>query len=267
MEKEAGKVEKDSLGPASQKIVIEINWEIDFMNELQPHRILVVLAHPDDESYGMGGTLTKYSRQGVQVTLLCATRGEAGISGLSPEEAGKIREQELLQAAKHLGIDVAFLGYMDGELANLDPAVLIKHIGSWIEKVQPQVILTFGPEGVSGHPDHVTISHIVTQAVDQFFPNISLLHLAPSEATVLGCGVSSSVTDGGDPMVAVDISEYKIEKIRAIQCHTSQKPPLGGKPEEEVDKIPCNEYFTIARPGNRSAVWFELINDGQLQET
>lgn len=186
-----------------------------------------------------------------------------------PEEAGAIREQELRQAAGHLGIDVAFLGYMDGELANVTPVVLIEHINSWIDLVKPQVILTFGPDGVSGHPDHVTISHVVTQAVNQCFPGVWLLYIAPSEATCLGCGDSSSNTNSDDPLVAIDISDYKIDKVCAILCHASQHPALEGNPEEAVDQIPCHEYLTVAHVGSNSngtTDWFEDMKDrtGQL---
>lgn len=222
------------------------------MNELKPNRMLVVLAHPDDESFAVGGTLAKYARQGIQVVLLCATRGEAGISGLANEEAGKIRELELLQAAKYLGIEVHFLGYQDGELSKANPHKLLEHIACWIDTVQPQVVLTFGPDGVSGHPDHVTISNTVTQAVEQFFPKVCLLYISPSESTVLGCGVSSSSANPATPLISVDISDYKLEKIRAIQSHVSQHPPLVGKAEEEVEKIPCHEYFSVAHAVNTS---------------
>jgi LmbE family N-acetylglucosaminyl deacetylase len=234
------------------------------MNKLKPKRMLVILAHPDDESFAVGGTLAKYAHQGVLVVLLCATRGEAGIPGAEPEEAGGIREQELRNAAKHLGIEVYFLGYMDGELSKVNPAALLENISCWIDLVEPQVILTFGPDGISGHSDHVTVSHIVTQAVDKFFPGLLLLYIAPSEATCLGCGVSSSKSGGDKSLIPVDISDYAIEKVRAIQCHISQHPPLEGKPEEVVDQIPCHEYFTVAHLGsnsNSTVDWFEEIKD------
>lgn len=226
--------------------------------------MLVILAHPDDESFAVGGTLAKYAHQGVQVVLLCATRGEAGIPGAKPEEAGEIRERELRKAAKLLGIEVYFLGYQDGELSTASPAELLENITCWIGLVQPQVILTFGPDGVSGHPDHVTVSQIVTQAVDKFFPDYWLLYIAPSEATVLGCGVSFSKSSSEEPLIPVDISDYKIEKVRAIQCHVSQHPFIEGKPEEVADQIPCHEYFTVAHTRSNSkgsADWFEEMKD------
>lgn len=210
-------------------------------------QILAILAHPDDESYGMGGTLAKYSHKGSQVTLLCATRGEAGIPGIKPEEAKQIRERELRQAAEYLGAQVFFLDYQDGKLSTINRQHLVEHIASWIDTVTPDIILTFGPDGVSGHPDHVAISAAVTQAVDHFFPDSNLLYLAPSEATVLGCGVSGEQDYHAESLIKVDIGEYKINKVHAIQSHKSQNTELQGKPEEEVQKIPCFENFSLAR--------------------
>jgi LmbE family N-acetylglucosaminyl deacetylase len=222
------------------------------MINLKSSRMLAILAHPDDESFAIGGPLAKYAHQGIQVVLLTATRGEAGILGTKPEAAGAIRELELNRAAKHLGIEVYFLDYKDGELATVNPEKLLEHIACWIDTVQPQVVLTFGPDGVSGHPDHVAVSKIVTQAVEKFFPNVCLLYIAPSEATALGCGVTATISGKEDKIIPVDISDYKIQKIRAIQSHNSQHPPLEGKAEEEVDKVPCHEYFTIAQSMNNA---------------
>lgn len=222
------------------------------MSRFKANRMLAILAHPDDESFAVGGTLTKYAHQGIQVVLLTATRGEVGIPNVDPVTTGGIREKELLRAAKHLGIEVYFLGYKDGDLSRTDPAKLMEHICGWIGLVQPQVILTFGPDGVSGHPDHVTVSRIVSRAVEKFFPDVCLLYIAPSEATVLGCGVSSSSVDPNEQLVSVDISDYKIEKIRAIMSHVSQHPPLKGRAEDKVDQVPCHEFFTVAHAVNKS---------------
>lgn len=234
------------------------------MREIKPKRMLAILAHPDDESFAVGGTLAKYAHQEVQVVLLCATRGQAGIAGVKPEEAGDIRERELRQAAGHLGIEVYFLGYPDGELAQTKPEELLENLACWIDLVQPQVILTFGPDGVSGHPDHITISNAVTQAYDLSYKKGMLLYIRPSEATVLGCGVSSSKMDDGKPLVEVDISDYKLEKVRAIQSHVSQDPGLDGELEEEMEKIPCTELYTIARDAKTTENypdWFEISSE------
>lgn len=96
-----------------------------------PLKLMCVLAHPDDESLGMGGTLAKYAAEGVETYLVTATRGERGWFGEEkdypgPEALGKMREAELLNAAKELGIrEVNFLDYMDGDLdqANASEAI------------------------------------------------------------------------------------------------------------------------------------------------
>lgn len=83
-----------------------------------PKNLLVILPHPDDENFPMGGTLAKYAANHTRVALVCATRGEAGIPGKPPAEAGRLREDELHQAAAVLGLDnVHFLDYNDGTLA------------------------------------------------------------------------------------------------------------------------------------------------------
>jgi LmbE family N-acetylglucosaminyl deacetylase len=226
--------------------------------------MLAVFAHPDDESFGSGGTLAKYAHQDVQVVLLCVTRGEAGIPGVKPEEAGNIRTRELRKAAEQLGIEVYFLDYPDGGLARTKSQTLLEMIACWIDLIQPQVILTFGPEGVSGHSDHIAISHMVTQAFDLTYKKGMLLYLHPSEATILGCGVSSTGLEDTQPLIEVDISDYKLEKIRAIQCHASQNPTLSGKPENVTDKIPCSELYTVARDmklKDNYPDWFETLRE------
>ncbi len=239
------------------------------MSELRPKRMLVILAHPNDESFTVGGTLAKYTHQDVQIILLCATRGESGIPGVSPEEAGKIRELELRQAAEHLGIEVYILGYQDGGLAKTKPEFLLQQIACWMDFVQPQVILTFGPGGVSGHPDHVTISHMVTQAYDLAYQKGMLLYIRPSEATALCCGVTSLKTDNGQALVEIDISDYRLDKVRAIQCHASQSPSLPGRPEEEAGNIPSHELYSIAREEKNAdnyPDWFEPQRESALSE-
>lgn len=230
------------------------------MNNPNSKRMLVILAHPDDESFATGGTLAKYANQGVQVVHLCATKGEAGIPGKSFAETAAIREHELLQAAKSLGTEVHFLGYPDGKLANLPPEFILKTISSWMQRVQPQLIITFGPDGVSGHPDHVTISNIVTQAYDLTDQKGMLLYIHPSDATLLGCGVTSSDGNHERELVAVDISDFKFQKLDAMKSHVSQNPGLDGLPEDEINKIACSEIFSIARKAeilDNLPQWFE----------
>jgi LmbE family N-acetylglucosaminyl deacetylase len=90
-----------------------------------------------------------------------------------------------------------------------------------------------------------------------------LLYIHPSKATVLGCGVSTTGIKDNHPLLEVDISDYKLEKIRAIQCHASQNPTLLGKQEDVTDNIPCSELYTVARDiktKDNYPDWFETAS-------
>lgn len=134
-------------------------------------KLLCVLAHPDDESLGMGGALARYASEGVETYIVTATRGERGRFGDSKEKpsievVGNVRENELRCAAKILGVkEVSFLDYIDADLDKADPEEAISKIVFHIRRIRPDVIITFGPEGGYGHPDHIAISQFTTAAV------------------------------------------------------------------------------------------------------
>ena len=214
-----------------------------------PRSLLVILAHPDDESFPMGGTLAKYAAEGVRISLICATRGEAGIPGLSPEATGQLRERELRAAAAALGLaEVRFLGYYDGQLAQADPDQAIGQLAKVMREIRPQAVITFGPDGISAHPDHLAIHRFTTQAFDRANLPGRLFYLAPSAATLQGCGVVPSQEMAGGAVAAIDVGDYLVTKVRAMQYHASQKPPYPGPPEEEAARLTCHEYFTLVRP-------------------
>jgi LmbE family N-acetylglucosaminyl deacetylase len=219
------------------------------------HTLLVILPHPDDESFPMGGTLAKYAAEGVEITLICATLGEMGIPDIEPAQAAIIREKELKAAASILGIHkVQFMRYQDGSLANVDTENFISYLMNAMRRLNPEAVITFGPDGISGHPDHVAISRLVTTAFDRaahksfLLSSAKLFYIAPSEATMQGCGVVPSQEAAGGPVASIDISDYRLPKVRAMQAHASQNPPYTGDPTEEADKLTCHEYFTLARP-------------------
>lgn len=131
---------------------------------------MAVLAHPDDESLGIGGTLARYAGEGVRTFLVTATRGERGRHGESragsPAQLGALREAELMAASRVLGVsEVRVLDYPDGALDQVDPREAAAGIAAHIMRVKPHVVLTFGPEGAYGHPDHIAISQLTTAAV------------------------------------------------------------------------------------------------------
>jgi len=138
-------------------------------------RLMAVLAHPDDESLGFGGTLAKYASEGVDVFVVTATRGDAGrFRGHRPGDAqhpgaaalGKIRESELRAAADALGVrEVSLLEYPDQYLDRVPPRDAIGRIVREVRRLRPDVVVTFGPDGAYGHPDHIAISQFTTAAM------------------------------------------------------------------------------------------------------
>lgn len=153
-------------------------------NKIKQKTILAVFAHPDDESFGMGGTLAYYARQGVDVYLVCATRGEAGEVDKSylenDTDIAALREHELRCAAEKLGIrEVFFLNYRDSgmqgstdnehplALVNQPTALVATKVAEYITKLQPQVVVTFDPIGGYRHPDHIAIQKATVMAFDQ----------------------------------------------------------------------------------------------------
>ncbi len=217
---------------------------------MKPLRLLAVFAHPDDESFAAGGTLAKYAATGIEVVLVSATRGEAGIGGVVADQAGALREAELCRAAAELGASqVHFLGYRDGSLPDVDPQDAVDRLIALLNRVRPKVLITFGPDGISGHPDHVAVSRWVTAAFDALHgPDAprKLYHVAPSLATEQACGVA-----GAPPLpagaVGVDVEAHRVAKVRAMQAHASQVPPYPGDPIREAQRLECHEWFVLAR--------------------
>lgn len=147
-------------------------------------RILAVLAHPDDESFGLGGTLALYAQKGNDTYLVCATRGEAGtidaehLNGF--KDAAELRTAELERAAKILGLkDVFFLGYRDsgmpGSEDNQHPDAQINHpvdevagkVVRYIRELKPEVVITFDPIGGYKHPDHIHVHKATVLAFEK----------------------------------------------------------------------------------------------------
>ena len=134
-------------------------------------KLLCVKAHPDDESLGTGGTLAKYAAEGVETYLITATRGEHGWWGEAadypgPIGLGQIREAELRAAAEVLHLrEVHFLDYIDGELDRAEPHAAVAQIVTHLRRIRPDVVVTFGPDGAYGHPDHIAISQFTAAAI------------------------------------------------------------------------------------------------------
>jgi LmbE family N-acetylglucosaminyl deacetylase len=137
-------------------------------------RLMAVVAHPDDEALGLGGTLAKYASEGVEIFLVTATRGESGryrghrgdVHHPGPEKLATIRESELKAAAAVLGIrEVTLFDYPDLGLDRANAREAVSRIAVHLRRTRPDVVLTFPPDGAYGHPDHIAICQFTTAAV------------------------------------------------------------------------------------------------------
>jgi LmbE family N-acetylglucosaminyl deacetylase len=143
--------------------------------------LMAIFAHPDDETFGVGGTMAHYADRGIPITMVCATRGEVGEiapgTGATPETLGAFREQELRDAMAILGVaDVRFLEFRDsgmqGTPENDDPRCLhraapdavVEPLVRMIRERRPDIVVTWDESGGYGHPDHVAIHHHATAA-------------------------------------------------------------------------------------------------------
>ena len=218
--------------------------------------LMAIFAHPDDEAFGTGGTLTKYAREGVEVHLVTATLGEVGKLANPDIELTQplsvIREQELRCACAHYGLKrLHLLGYIDGQTTVVPQSEAVFKVVRLMRNVRPQVVISFGPEGIYGHYDHLAVHRWATAAVQlageaDRWPNLGRPHTVMKfyhraipqlqiELMEKNFGRSAVPMDGipfpftGYPMeqitTVIDVSAYIQAKIQGIRCHASQVEP------------------------------------------
>ncbi|MDX1566261.1 MAG: PIG-L family deacetylase [Longimicrobiales bacterium] len=220
-------------------------------------RLTCVLAHPDDETLGTGGILARYADEGVETSVITATRGDAG-RYRTPDTAhpgrqalGRIREEELRAAAGVLGVrDVSVLGYPDGELDRVNVAEAVARIAGHLRRLGPQVVVTFDPFGAYGHPDHIAVSQLATAACMEAAPHtVSKLYYMAwdrdlAEAYQAAFKRLTSTVDGVVREAApwpewsittrIDAADHWRRVWKAVGCHESQMAVYG--PLEELDE-------------------------------
>lgn len=193
---------------------------------LQSPRILTVYAHPDDESFGPAAVLAKYARRGAVIYGVFATLGEHGepITGLraSGPTLALLREEDLRDAVAVIGYaGIELLGYQDGTLSDVPDEQLESSILAAIDRHLPEIVFTFGPGGITGHPDHRTISRVTTSAFHKArakgVPVRELYYDAvrPERARQLGL---ESMPDG-QPNTWIDVSDTAGVKAEALRSH------------------------------------------------
>ncbi len=222
-------------------------------------KLMCILAHPDDESLGTGGILARYAAEGVHTSLICATRGERGWTGAEHtnpgmETMGQIREQELMQAAKVLGLgQVHLLNFIDGDLDQADPRDIVPKIAALLRQVRPQVVVTFDPKGSYGHPDHIAICQFTHAALVLAADTCANIEGDPHQVLKLYYLVDTRedmevyqsifgelrmVIDGQERCAMpweewaittrIDTSAYRDLVWQSVSCHRSQIPSSDG---------------------------------------
>lgn len=210
-------------------------------------RILVVLPHPDDEAFGMSGTIAKYISEGAHVTYACLTLGEMGRNMGSPPFANRVtlpqvRKQELLESCKALGIqDLRMLGYHDKTIEFEDQDALDARIKQLIDEVKPELVLTFYP-GFAVHPDHDATGAAVVRTIAR---------MPKEERPEVHCAAFSNnrLQVLGEPDVLVDIRNHLKQKLASIRAHRSQFQAVemfGGREptmEELQEKFSTESFY------------------------
>jgi len=201
-----------------------------------------IFAHPDDETFCVGGIVAKYAAAGHEVHLWCATDGDAGKSAGVPvssrEELAAVRRRELADAAGILGISSVELGgYRDGDLARADAATLVADLVGFIRRRRPTVILTFGPEGApTGHADHAATSRVATAAF--FLSGLATSNpdqnLAPHRAARLyfhawdfPLAERRLKLESVPGTARIDVRAFKERKSAAFAAHATQQGSSG----------------------------------------
>ncbi|MCM3708519.1 bacillithiol biosynthesis deacetylase BshB2 [Cytobacillus firmus] len=194
--------------------------------------VLVIFPHPDDEAFGVSGTISLHIDNGTPVTYACLTLGEMGRNMGNPpfatrETLPKIRKEELEEAARVLGIqDLRMLGYRDKTVEFEDEEMLANRLGAIIGETNPSLVITFYP-GYAVHPDHDATGAAVIRAVKE---------LPADKRPKVHCVAFSNNCEEeiGQADVVNDVSAVIDRKIAAIKAHASQTQLMAANMEESI---------------------------------
>jgi LmbE family N-acetylglucosaminyl deacetylase len=176
----------------------------------------VVVAHPDDESFGLGAIISRMTATGAAVHILCYTHGEASTLNENGADLARERETELQQASTELAAaTVTLRGYPDGSLAAIAPGELVGHITDLAARHRPDGLLVFDDTGITGHPDHQASTRAAVQAA------------TAAELPVLAWALPTAIADRLQPPDRLDLCVRvdRASQRRAALMHASQISP------------------------------------------
>lgn len=245
-------------------------------------RLAAVFAHPDDDTFGLAGTLAMGGAE-IEYTVIVATSGEAGPiadpSLATRDNLAEVREEEERAALRAAGAEtpaVRFLRYPDGGLKDVRREELVNKVAGLLGEARPQVVVTFGPEGITKHDDHVTIGVVATEAFhraraeatseenDPEAPFQRLLYVAipTSEIERFWEELRARGIDVGDPegpfmprgvpdgtvTHRVDCTGMMKRKVEALHAHRTQREEVDQIPEDLQEEMLGYECFVQAFP-------------------
>jgi N-acetyl-1-D-myo-inositol-2-amino-2-deoxy-alpha-D-glucopyranoside deacetylase len=251
--------------------------------DLAGRALLAVFAHPDDESIAAGGLLAWCAALGARVTLLCLSRGEAGGGPLAADDLGDIRARELHDAAAALGLtEVVLLHHRDGMLPWLEPGALVRDIGEALAAGRPDVVVTFGADGLYWHPDHIAVHDATRAAVAAAgaeAPALFYVTMVPgqmrgvlsaaeprltpaSRRDILGIQDADAFgAAAAPPTLVLHIGPFAARKLAALRCHRTQVAggPFDHLSAAEAETLLGVEHYHRADVGSQAPAFIERL--------
>ena len=260
------------------------------VRDLEGRSLLAVFAHPDDESLASGGLLAWCASRGARVALLCASRGEAGSAfaaagrdTLPPDELARVRSRELHEAAAALGLaDVVLLHHPDGMLPWLDDGVLASDVHETIAATRPEIVVTFGEDGLYWHPDHIAVHEATRAAVAALgsdAPALFYVTMPPGQmqgvlaaaAPRLSAGARRDLLGIEDaaafgaaaqaPTLVLHTGPFAVRKLAALRCHRTQVEggPFDQLSAAEAETLLGVEHYRRAEVGSQAPAFIERL--------
>ncbi len=248
--------------------------------------LLGVFAHPDDESLACGGLLARCAALGAAVTLLCLTRGEGG-PGLDAgtgsdadrrQQLAALRTQELDAAIRVLGVsDLVLLDHDDGMLPWIEAETIDADIRAALDRLRPDVVITFGPDGLYWHPDHIAVHERITAVVaaaGAAAPALFYVTMPPGQmrAVVEYAGVGAAVVPGlgnpdafgafaEPPTLVVEAGVHAVAKLAALKCHHSQfgASPIAAIADADAARLLGTEHYRRAAVGRTGVTFVDQL--------
>lgn len=188
--------------------------------------VLAVVAHPDDESFGLGAVLSTFAEAGARVSVLCLTRGEASTVRGVPGDVTTLRTNELTAAAAALGLHkVGLMTYPDGRLSEMDLGELADHVVAIAREVDADGIVGFDLTGVTGHADHAYATAAALRAADTLEVGVLGWTVPAGVARQLRDEYGAPFHGHSEAEIDLVLSVDRTLQRKAVDCHPSQAVP------------------------------------------